>query len=141
MGKMDKIRILIAEDDFVSRTLMHKLLMPYGECDIATDGQKALEIFSLSLEINLPYDLICLDIMMPERDGLDVLKEIRKKEKEKDINDDNRTKIIMTTALNVSETVIRAARSHCNGYLVKPIDKKKLLKQLETLGLLEKNSS
>ena len=135
------MKILIAEDDFVSRRLMHKLLMPYGKCDIASDGQKALETFSMSLEANRPFDLVCLDIMMPEMDGLDVLNEIRKKEKEKGINDDDRTKIIMTTALNDSDSVIRAARSQCNGYLVKPIDKKKLIKQLQTLGLLKENTA
>ena len=135
------MRILIAEDDFVSRKLMHKLLMSYGECKIASDGQMALEIFRLSLEKDRPFDLVCLDIMMPEMDGHDVLKEIRKKEKEKGIDDSDKAKIIMTTALSDKDNVIDAARSQCNGYLVKPIDKKKLIKQLETLGLMEGENS
>ncbi|MFC1490466.1 response regulator [Candidatus Latescibacterota bacterium] len=129
------MKILIAEDDFVSRKLMHKFLMPYGECKIAGDGQIALDIFSLSLEKEDYFSLVCLDIMMPEIDGLDVLIEMRNMEKAKDIDDSDKTKIIMTTALSDKVNVINAARSQCDGYLVKPIDKKKLINQLITLGL------
>ena len=60
------MRILIAEDDYVSRTFLYKFLSNYGECDVTVDGIEALEVFIMSLDEGQHYDLICLDIMMPE---------------------------------------------------------------------------
>ncbi len=76
------MRILIVEDDFTSRRLLQKILAPYGECDIAVDGKEALEAFTLAVREGRRYRLICLDIMMPEMDGQQVLKKIRQMEKE-----------------------------------------------------------
>ncbi|MBP2664433.1 MAG: cheY7 [Firmicutes bacterium] len=56
------MRILIAEDDMVSRKFLSKFLSQYGECDLTVDGLEALDAFLLSLKDNNPYDLVCLDI-------------------------------------------------------------------------------
>lgn len=48
------MRILIVEDDFVGRKVMHKLLMEYGECDIAVDGAEAVKAFDLAWESGNP---------------------------------------------------------------------------------------
>ena len=130
------MKILIVEDDFVSRKLMHRLLLPYGECDLAANGQEALEAFRLALEEWKPYALICLDIMMPDMDGHTVLKEIRGMEEKSNIKKAVRSKIIMTSALADKENVISALKAECSGYLVKPIPRQKLLEKLIELGLL-----
>lgn len=78
------MRILIAEDDLASRKVLYKFLSNYGECDITIDGMEALEAFMLAWDEGKPYDLICLDIMMPELDGVKTLKTIRDIENQKD---------------------------------------------------------
>jgi len=130
------MRTLIVEDDFTSRRLLIGLLAPYGNCDIALDGKEAVEAFRLAWEGNYPYDLICLDIMMPEMDGQEVLKEIRKLEAEKGIDEHSRVKIIVTTVLDDRENITKAFKGQCEAYLIKPIDKEKLLQEVKSLGLI-----
>lgn len=131
------MKILIVEDDFVSRRILQQILSPYGVCDIVTNGVEAINAFTLALEEQEPYDLICLDIMMPEMNGQEVLKEIRKIEQEQGVFGLDCVKIVMTTALGDSENIKRAFREQCEAYLVKPIDKKKLLNMLTQLGLID----
>ena len=59
------MKILLAEDDFVTRKFMASFLSKYGECDVTVDGMEAVDAFMLALEEGEPYDLVCLDIMMP----------------------------------------------------------------------------
>ena len=61
---------------------MQKIILPFGETHLAADGEEAIEAFRLAMDENEPYDLICLDIMMPKIDGHQVLAEIRKIEEE-----------------------------------------------------------
>ncbi len=71
------MKILLAEDDFASRKFMTNYLEKYGECDITVDGEEAVDAFMMALEDGEPYDLICLDVMMPVLDGYQALKAIR----------------------------------------------------------------
>ena len=130
------MRILLAEDDFATRKFMDKYLSKYGECDITVDGEEAVDAFMMALEDGEPYDLICLDVMMPVLDGYKVLKAIRDIEAEKGIDKDNRTKIIMTTALNEEKNVKMAFELGCEAYSGKPIDVDKFEQVLGKLGLL-----
>ncbi len=131
------MRILIAEDDYVSRTFLYKFLSNYGDCDVTVDGIEALEVFIMSLDEGQHYDLICLDIMMPEVDGVNVLKTIRVLEDERNIPKDNRSKVIMTTALNATEKVKSAFEIGAEGYAVKPIDIDKFVEVLRKLELVD----
>ena len=72
------MRILIAEDDFASRKFMLRFLSQYGECDVTVDGMEAVDAFLMALEAGESYDLVCLDIMMPELDGFSAVREIRR---------------------------------------------------------------
>lgn len=131
------MKTLIVEDDFASRKLMEKYLSPYGETDVVVDGQEAVDAFTMALEENSYYDLVCLDIMLPKMDGQKVLKEIRRIEEERGIFGNNGTKVIMTTALGDAKNVLNAFRSQCEGYLQKPISKEHLVRQLKDLQLIE----
>lgn len=130
------MRILIAEDDLASRKFISKFLSTYGECDITIDGIEALEAFMLAWDEGKPYDLICLDIMMPNLDGEKTLKMIRDIEKQKGIEDSNRVKIIMTTALNERDRVFNAFETGCEAYASKPINTEKLIEVIKRLGLI-----
>lgn len=94
------MRILIAEDDFASRKAILKFLSVYGDCDVTVDGMEAIDAFMMALEEDDPYDLICLDVMMPIMDGYQALKNIREIEREHNVSQDDQAKVIMTTALN-----------------------------------------
>ncbi|MDF2511344.1 MAG: response regulator receiver protein [Herbinix sp.] len=131
------MKILIAEDDFVSRKFMLRFLSKYGECDVTVDGEEAVEAFSMALESGEGYDLICLDIMMPVVDGYQALKSIRDIEKEKQITEDGAVKIIMTTALSEGKNVTKAFELGCTAYAGKPIDQEKFENELRKLGLIQ----
>lgn len=130
------MRILIAEDDFASRKVILKFLSVYGECDVTVDGMEAIDAFLMALEEDDPYDLICLDVMMPIMDGYQALKNIRDIEREHNIPEEKRTKIIMTTALNEEKNVKKAFELGCTVYCAKPIDMDKLKSTLEKLELI-----
>lgn len=131
------MRILIVEDDLASRRFMSKFLSAYGECDITIDGMEALEAFMMAWDEGRPYDLICLDIMMPTLDGEKTLKMIRDIEKQKGIEDSSRVKIIMTTALNDTDRVFNAFETGCEAYASKPINTEKLIEVIKKLGLIQ----
>jgi two-component system chemotaxis response regulator CheY len=130
------MKVLIVEDDFMSRKLMMACLGKHGVCDIAVNGVEAVTAFDRALFENEPYDLITLDIMMPEMNGQEVLQRIRQKEEDFQIHHDNTVKVIMTTALKDSASVMNAFKSQCDAYLVKPIDISALQNKLNVLGLV-----
>lgn len=130
------MKALVVEDDFTSRLLLQKILVNYGEIHIAVNGLEAISAFSAAQKIGKPYDLVCLDIMMPEMDGLEALKKIRSTEEEHGVFSSNGAKIIMTTALSDIQNVSKAYQSLCDGYLVKPIEKGKLFELLSKLRVI-----
>lgn len=130
------MRILIAEDDYVSRKFLYKFMSQFGEVDITVDGMEAIEVFLMALEEKHYYNLVCLDIMMPEVDGIKALKTIRKLEEERDVPEDKRCKIVMTTALNDPKGIFETFDLGSEAYAVKPIDTDKLIDVLKRLKLL-----
>ncbi len=128
------MKILIAEDDFVSRKLLNTLLVSLGEVDIAANGSEALNAVKMAVENNQPYDLVCLDILMPEVDGIMALKKIRQLEAQKGLNPETRSKIIMTTAVSDKKYVLAAVQANCDGFLVKPINKERLFNEIRKHG-------
>ena len=131
------MRVLIVEDDFVSRRMLQKILAGYGQCDIAVDGREAVQAFSMALVNATPYDLVCMDIMMPLMDGLEALRQIRQLEEEKGIHEMNAAKVVMTTAVDDKKQITQAFyQGGAASYFVKPIDKDKFLAELRILGLV-----
>lgn len=131
------MRILIAEDDAASRRVLMRILKSFGECDVTVNGAEALEAFLLANREKKPYDLACLDIMMPKLDGMKVLKTMREIEKDLKIPDGERTKVIMVTALSDTDNVYKAFEYGCEGYAVKPLNIEKLVEVLHKLGITE----
>lgn len=131
------MRALVVEDDFTSSKILQRLLVSNFETDIAVDGVEAFSAFKTAHENNAHYDVIFLDIMMPKKDGHQVLKDIREFEETNKIDSAESAKIIMTTALDDSKNVLSAFKSGCEGYIVKPYNKQKIFEKLEELGLLK----
>jgi len=131
------MRVLIAEDDMASRKFLARFLSKYGECDITVDGMEAVEAFMVSFDIGKPYDLICLDIMMPKLDGIKVLKTIREIEKQKGIHEDNQVKVIMTSAINELDIVNNSFDTGSEAYATKPINTEKFEEVMRKLDLIK----
>ena len=132
------MKMLVAEDDFATRKLMVSFLSKYGECDVTVDGMEAVDAFMMALEDGEPYDLVCLDIMMPVMDGYQALIGIRNLEKERNIPEEEAVKVIMTTALHEERNVKMAFELGCTIYSGKPIDQEKFEQALKKLGLVSR---
>jgi two-component system chemotaxis response regulator CheY len=127
---------LIVEDDLTSRILLQAYLSQFGECHAAVTGIEAIEAFGTAIEHGRPYDLICMDIMMPEMSGHAALARIRELEEAAGVLWKNHVKIVMTTALDDVKQVMASFHELCDAYLTKPIDTGALREQLRTLGLV-----
>ena len=135
------MRALVAEDDYTSRVLLQRMLSHYGECKVAQNGARAYELYEAAMKHLEPFDLICLDIMMPEMDGHEVLHKIRDYEAREAIDEQDRAKIMMTTALADISNVRKAAQGRCDAYLVKPYQREALLSKLRDMGLIKAQHS
>lgn len=130
------MKILLAEDDYATRKFMSGFLSKYGECDVTVDGNEAVDAFLMALEDEDPYDLVCLDVMMPVMDGYQALLGIRNLEKQKNIPKDQEVKVIMTTALNDEQNVKMAFELGCTIYSGKPIDQARFEQAMKKLNLI-----
>jgi two-component system chemotaxis response regulator CheY len=130
------MRFLVVDDDFETRRIMQKLLRPFGDIDVVTDGEEAVAAFSRSLVEGEPYSLITMDILMPNVDGQQALQEIRQIEKEHGIQKDSRARVIMISGLDDSEQLHDAFfLGEATSYIVKPINHAVLLQEISKLGL------
>jgi two-component system, chemotaxis family, chemotaxis protein CheY len=130
------LRILLVEDDFASRLVLHTFLSRYGECHIAVNGREAVDAFQAAILHGHTYDLICMDILMPEMDGREAVRHIRGLEETRGISSDDGAKIIMTTTVDDIREVFQCFRELCDAYLLKPIDLGSLLSQMRTYHLV-----
>lgn len=128
------MRILIVDDDELSRVMLSEILKDIGHCDTAADGYQALAAFVRSRSEGTPYDLICLDIIMPEIDGLQVLRQIRAIEAENAIVFPNSVRVIMVSSMSDLEHIMMSFDSRCEAYMIKPFERQQLLDQLSFLG-------
>ncbi|MBF0177226.1 MAG: response regulator [Magnetococcales bacterium] len=131
------MKILIVDDELNNRLLLKKLLTGVGQCDMVSSGQDALVLFEHALGENTPYDLICMDIMMPGIDGLECIRRMRELEKETEVPPSSESIILMVSALDSPQTVVEAFRKGgCTDYLTKPISRDKLFSKLLEYDLI-----
>ena len=116
------MKTLIVEDDLTSRLLLQSLLAPYGVCHTAVNGYEAVEAYSGAVDQKEPYDLVCMDILMPGMTGQETLRSLRAMEEDRRIAPNRCAKIIMTTGLNRPKDVSEAFKALCDGYLTKPLE-------------------
>jgi two-component system chemotaxis response regulator CheY len=126
------MRILVVDDDYVSRTKLKALLAGRGDCDAVPNGTIALGMFQAAHDEQVPYDLVTMDVNMPDMKGQEVVARIR--QWEKDHGQSHQAKILMITALKGGQEVMSAFREGCEWYLVKPVTPENLT---EALGKLD----
>jgi two-component system chemotaxis response regulator CheY len=130
------MKILITDDNYASRRLMEAFLRKYGDCDLASNGQEAVQRVKEAHENGFKYDLICMDIMMPVMDGVEALRVIRSLEEEWGVAESDAIRIIMTTAKDDRRDIIESFNEGCEGYLIKPVEEEQINKVLQQLSLI-----
>jgi len=129
------MKVLIVDDQPVSRKKIQKIMEGFAECEAVDNGQAAVDAYESAWEGSAPYDLITLDISMPDMDGTEVLNIIRELENQRNIPEEIRVKILMITSSSDKETVITCIKAGCDDYLVKPLNRATISKKLEKFGL------
>jgi len=131
------MKTLIVEDDLTSRLLLQEFLKEYGPIQIAVDGEGAIGAVRAASEAGEFFDLICLDIMLPEMNGIEVLRQLREREEARGIMHSQGSKMLMITALGDIKNVMAAYSNLCDGYLTKPLAKAQFQEELRRLKLIE----
>lgn len=131
------MRALIVDDDFYSRVMLHDMLRPVAECHIAVNGEEAVGAFQKAHDDGRRYDLVCMDLVMPEMDGQQALRELRAIEDGLGLSDEERVKVIVVSMVEDSkETNDAFFLGGADSFLVKPIDEARLMAELRNLGLV-----
>jgi len=136
MEASQQLKVLVAEDDFVSRLLLQRLLSKWAEVHVAISGEEAVKAFTTQLDQGQSYDLVCLDFVMPGMNGKEALVKIRAAERKRGIEFPRGVKVIMTTALSDSKSVLSSFREGCEAYLVKPISSESIEATIRKLELI-----
>jgi CheY-like chemotaxis protein len=122
-------RILLAEDVEVNREIVLALLEPTGvTIDCAENGVEAVKMFAASVNAQT-YDMIFMDVQMPEMDGYEATRRIREVEEE---NQNKRIPIIAMTANVFREDVEKCLAAGMNDHIGKPLDFEEVLVKLRT---------
>lgn len=132
-----KLKILIVEDDLITRRVLNQILSQIGECDTVTNGNEAVRSFRRVLKKQDPYDLICMDIMIPEMDGHQAIQKIRDIERDHGIKGSDEVNVIVISALDDPKNVIKAfKKGGASSYLVKPVIREKLYSEIRNMGFI-----
>lgn len=132
---MEKLSILVVEDDPTSRLLLQRLLATLGNVDVEADGAEGLRRACRALRAGQPYQLMLLDIMIPGVDGQELLRTIRNLEEALRIPTEEKAKIIMASSLDDIRTIAESFHGLCDGYITKPVTPDKLTAELGRLGV------
>lgn len=134
------MKYLIVDDQVENRMILSKILAPYAQCDTATNGAEAVELFKNKLITGSGYDLVILDIMMPIMDGQEALMRIREIERETGTLATGKSAVIMVTAVDATSEMKKAfEEGQCTDYINKPISRGKVLVKLSEHGLIPSN--
>ena len=128
------MKILVVDDEVVSRKKMAKIVSEFGQVDSVKNGKAAISTIKTALEDWKLYQLITLDVSMPDISGTEVLTSIRQLEKERGLDDDEKSKILMVTSHSDVETV-KACVGKCDGYVIKPFNKEVLVEKMKKIGM------
>ncbi len=122
-ANIENLRLLVVEDDLASQKVIYLMLrdLGYKNIDLAGTGQRAIEAFTRN-----KYDLIIVDIGLPDIDGLDTSKEVRKSSK------NDKTAVIALTAFSREEIEEKCYASGMNDIIIKPIFINELRNVLES---------
>jgi len=126
------LSVLVAEDNEINALLMRSLLTRLGHhAVVCTNGETALESWLSARSSGAPYDLVLMDIQMPQLDGIETTKRIRDLEAG---HPGRQTPILALTANTLAEDRYACFESGMDGFLIKPLDREKLADALAGLA-------
>ena len=129
------MRSLVVDDARVTQLILEKILGFYGDCQVAGNGTEAMQAVAAAFDERRPFDLICLDMGLPDFGGLQLLTKIRAFEEERQIADEQRVRVIAITAASDAATV-KAVMQMGDGYILKPINRERLIRDIQNFGLI-----
>ena len=116
------LKVLVAEDNIINQRVVVGMLTSLGHTGVVVgDGEKALKCLS-----KLKFDVVLMDVMMPNMDGLEALSVIRNQEQ----STGARLPVIMATAHCEPDDAARFKRAGADGYLMKPLELENLRAEL-----------
>lgn len=130
------MKSMVVDDELINRKMLENYLLDYGPCDVFENGNDALEAFTAALQAGEPYDLVTLDVEMPEINGHELLKKLRAVEEKRGVMGSAAARVLMISVHQERESIMPAFRAGCEGYLFKPLDVNQLKSKLEELELL-----
>jgi two-component system chemotaxis response regulator CheY len=133
------MKALVVDDDLITRIVLQETLSAYAEVHSCVDGNEAVLAYRRALERNEPYDMVCMDVLMPVMGGIEALKLIRREEELRGRLRPVAAKVIITTAADDQHTISQAFRELCDAYIVKPIDTEELIDIVRCLFPLEEH--
>lgn len=131
------MKALVVDDDLITRIVLQEILSGYADVHSCVDGNEAVQAYRRALERGDPYDLICMDVLMPVMGGIEALKIIRREEELHGRFRPLATKIVIATAADDKDTIDQAFRELCDAYIVKPIDAAEIIDIVHCLFPLE----
>jgi len=129
------LRALIVEDDDTTRLLLSAMLSRYATCQSVQNGSQALEACAKALQTEDPYELITLDLVLPDLDGLAVLRGVRGLESEH-APSGTPARVLIVTGARVDPGGDHDIREGREAWLLKPLRERSLVEKLQELGLL-----
>ena len=116
-------KILVVDDEGDIRALTRRTLSSVGhEVDVANDGNEALESMSEN-----DYDLIVLDVMMPNKNGIEVIRDMRKTDQLRDIP------VLIFSALGSGTRLMKEEGPIADDYIEKPFTRKEIITKIEKM--------
>lgn len=120
---MKELRFLIVDDDVLTGRLIKNVVSEFGSCDQKSTGKDAVDSFKHAYNEGNPYDLVFLDILMPDMNGQMVLKTMREYEAELGDVGEKGCRIIMLSSSREPQDVIETYKNQCDGFITKPMTK------------------
>ncbi|MEO5353583.1 MAG: response regulator [Magnetococcus sp. XQGC-1] len=131
-----KLKTLIIDDHPASIALLENLLAEHCTCFSATSGEEGLALFAEAHKSSEPFDVVLLDILMPDLDGIETLKRMRKIElADREVQlfgkRDGLARIIMQTSSDSPQDFMDSyLKGRCNGFILKPYSKEEIVEKV-----------
>ncbi len=118
------MRIMVIDDVFMNILRLREAAKDFCEVEGFQDARAGLEALRSACQASTPYDVLFLDIVMPEMSGFEVLEAVVQMGAH--LPPERRTKVVMVTARNQEEVVRQAIRGGAAGYVIKPFRDEKI---------------
>ena len=136
------MKVLIVDDEELIGALFKEYLDGYAECEVVYDGKQAIKSFKQAHKSGSPFDLICMDIMMPQLSGRETLQVIRDLESDMGLEGLDKVKVIMISAKRDTETIMGSFFDEkCDAYLRKPIDQAELIRTIDEIDVFNERKT